>query len=54
MGEVYRATDPKLGREVAIKVLPAEVAGDPERLGVGSTYQTMGGYGPGGGATLNR
>jgi len=32
MGEVYRATDTKLNREVAIKVLPAEVAGDPERL----------------------
>ena len=32
MGEVYRATDTKLHREVAIKVLPAEVAGDPERL----------------------
>jgi eukaryotic-like serine/threonine-protein kinase len=32
MGEVYRATDMTLGREVAIKVLPADVASDPERL----------------------
>ena len=32
MGEVYRAKDTTLGREVAIKVLPADVASSPERL----------------------
>lgn len=32
MGEVWRATDTTLGREVAIKILPAAFASDPERL----------------------
>jgi len=32
MGEVYRARDLKLNRDVAIKVLPVSVGGDPERL----------------------
>ena len=32
MGEVFRARDSKLGREVAIKVMPEGFAADPERL----------------------
>jgi Tol biopolymer transport system component len=32
MGEVYRARDTKLGRDIALKTLPESFAGDPERL----------------------
>ncbi len=32
MGEVYRARDPRLQRDVAIKVLPKHLSSDPEAL----------------------
>ena len=39
MGEVWRATDTKLGREVAIKVLPEAFASNPARMARSSAKQ---------------
>src|SRR4029077_8238854 len=32
MGEVYRARDTRLGRDVAVKILPSSFSSDPDRL----------------------
>lgn len=32
MGEVYRSSDPKIGRDVAIKTLPADFSADKDRV----------------------
>jgi serine/threonine protein kinase len=36
IGEVYRATDTRLKRQVAIRILPSSLAADPDRLAASS------------------
>jgi hypothetical protein len=43
MGEVYRARDTTLGRDVAVKVLPAAFATDPD---LGQAYNRCSGHRP--------
>ena len=41
MGQVYQATDTKLNRQVALKILSESFAEDPDRL---ARYRDVGGY----------